>query len=142
MSVAGSGAAEPFDNTRPPIDIIALTKLLGDADPPLLRDILGSFLTIMDGTPALLRGFLSSADAVQLTNAAHAAKGAAAFACADQLVDVCSRLEDAARGEDWDEAHRIMPGVDCAFENVKSFIQRILTEAMSEDDTNDRERSF
>jgi HPt (histidine-containing phosphotransfer) domain-containing protein len=107
----------------PPIDMKGLGNLLGDSDPAFLRDILDSFLTTMNGTPATLRELAAGDDAIALTNAAHAAKGAAASACAETLAGLCKKLEDAGRRADWDEVGRLMPDVDTAFEDVRLFIE-------------------
>ncbi|MHB1205375.1 MAG: ATP-binding protein [Rhodospirillaceae bacterium] len=125
------GAASPAVMT-PPIDMGALGELLGDSDPAFLRDILESFITTMNGTPANLRDLAAGDDAIALTNAAHAAKGAAASACAESLAALCKRLEEAGRSEDWDEIGQLMPHVDRAFEEVRIFIEGELSYRASE----------
>lgn len=120
--------AAPPTAVNVPIDLPALGTLLGDSDPAFLRDILGSFLETMDGTPDALKDLAAGGDAIQLTNAAHAAKGAAASACAEQLAALCKQLEEAGRKEDWDEIGRLMPDVDTAFQDVRVFIERELAD--------------
>jgi HPt (histidine-containing phosphotransfer) domain-containing protein len=77
----------------------------------------------MDGTPEQLITLAAGDDPIALTNAAHAAKGAAASACAGDLAALCKKLEDAGRQEDWSEIKQLAPQVDKAFADVRIFIE-------------------
>ncbi len=122
-NVAGRPQESTGANTAtPPIDMAALGALLGDNDPELLGTILEAFLTTMDGTPETLRDLAAGNDAAALTTAAHAAKGAAASACAEALATLCKDMEAAGRRADWAEIRRLVPGIHTAFEDVRIFI--------------------
>jgi signal transduction histidine kinase/CheY-like chemotaxis protein len=138
LQPAGAAPMDPGATARKgtPIDMAALGVLLGESDPLFLREILESFLTTMDGTPAALRDLAAGDDALTLINAAHAAKGAAASACADELAALCKQLEEAGRNEDWPEIRQVMPEVDTAFEDVRLFIEGELSVRASEGRTN------
>lgn len=125
---AASLAAPTVTRDQPPIDITALGELLGDSDPEFLRQILAAFIATMEGTPAMLSALAAGDDADALTNEAHSAKGAAASACAEELCELCRKLEHAGRNENWPEIRRLAPLIAGEFDNIRRFINNELSD--------------
>ncbi len=105
-----------------PIDLGKLANLIGNDDPAYLKEMLSVFWETMADTPGVLRAHTRSRDSKNLILAAHAAKGAAASACADSLAELCRRLETAAKAEKWDEIDGLSSEIWTAFDEIEDFV--------------------
>jgi HPt (histidine-containing phosphotransfer) domain-containing protein len=96
--------------------------MVGNDDPAYLREMLTVFWDSMADTPDTIRVMTRNRDSRSLVQAAHAAKGAAASACATALADLCKRLEHAARTEQWSEIEDLSPEIADAFDEIEDFV--------------------
>jgi signal transduction histidine kinase/CheY-like chemotaxis protein len=75
-----------------------------DSDQELLREILGLFRGQADLLQPQIETALTRQDGPALERAAHSLKGAAGNISAEQVREICLRLEQAGRDEDWADA--------------------------------------
>lgn len=117
-NVAGLAAGEQPS----PIDLAGLATLVGNSEPEYLREILTMFWEDVQGTPEELQRLFQSRDAEALARAAHAAKGAAASACARTLSSLLLDLEINAKRSSWQTIEMLMPPIVDAFADLQVFI--------------------
>ncbi|MCR9256739.1 MAG: PAS-domain containing protein [Alphaproteobacteria bacterium] len=88
-------------NTPAPIDVDLLARVLGTSDPEFIVGVLGLFEPSYDELAGRMAHAIADREARDLREASHAAKGAAANACAERLRAALEALETAATEEDW-----------------------------------------
>ena len=107
-----------------PVDLNALARLLGRADPAMLNRMLAVFWQTEAETPQVLRRLALARDGKALAGAAHGAKGAASSVGAAKVADLCLRLERSAKGDDWDAVAALLPYIEQAYADVGAFIAK------------------
>lgn len=107
-----------------PVDLEALSRLLGNPSPDNLRRMLAAFWDSEGGTPLALRKLAEGRDGAALAEAAHGAKGAAAFIGAQVAADLCGALEMNARAQDWAAVATAMARLEQAYAEIGAFIAR------------------
>jgi HPt (histidine-containing phosphotransfer) domain-containing protein len=118
-----SGKATSIPGAAPgAIDLAGLATLVGNDEPEYLREILAMFWDDVQTTPMELQRLYQSRDADALARAAHAAKGAAASACARTLSSLLLDLETNAKRSSWQTIEILMPPIVHAFEDLHTFI--------------------
>jgi len=114
--------APPTDSLPAPVDLAALTEIMGEADPDLFAEILGFFVEAFGELRDRLDAALSARDRSALRNTAHAAKGAARNAASPRLATILSDLEAKAETEKWPSLGKKVKAVAAAFAEVEAFV--------------------
>ena len=92
---------------RPPIEMrILIEQCLGDV--PFALSLLEEFIDILSDRCEKMVQAIREANFTQLEVLAHALRGAAGYAAASQLSQICARLEDAASSEDLTQARQLL----------------------------------
>jgi signal transduction histidine kinase/CheY-like chemotaxis protein/HPt (histidine-containing phosphotransfer) domain-containing protein len=107
----------------PAVDIPALKEMLGSDDPAYVSEMLGVFTETMTDSAASLLALIAKKDAIGLSRAAHASKGAALSACAVTYGALCKELEMSARADDWASIEALAPQIEPAFHQLLDFIE-------------------
>ena len=100
------------DTGDTPIDYDHLAQILGSADPEFVSTMLALFRDSYNALDGRMRSAIADQDAGELREAAHAAKGASANACAVRLRDALEKLEFAAAGSRWADVPDIWSEVE------------------------------
>jgi CheY-like chemotaxis protein len=108
--------------SKHPVDLAMLSRLLGTDDANSLRKIILFFWDTMAATPSELRRHFSARDAKSLRDAAHAAKGASASVGAVTASSLLKKLQFAAAHADWRQVEEILPEIDAAFIALKQYV--------------------
>jgi CheY-like chemotaxis protein len=114
--------AAPAVDAPGPIDLAGLATLVGNDEPEYLREILTMFWDDVQGTPLELERLFQSRDGEALARAAHAAKGAAASACARTLSSLLLDLEINAKRNSWQTIEILMQPIAHAFQDIHTYI--------------------
>ncbi|MGE4063035.1 MAG: ATP-binding protein [Rhodospirillaceae bacterium] len=115
-----------------PVDLAGLATLVGSSEPGYLNEILTMFWDDMHQTPRELQGLHQARDSEALAKAAHAAKGAAASACARALASLLYELESNAKRGAWHTVDILMPPIVQAFADLERFIREQTGGALAE----------
>lgn len=108
-----------------PVDLEALSHLMGDPAPDTLAPLLASFWELEGGAPRDLRRLADARDSAGLAAAAHGAKGAASLICARAAADLCRALEASARAQDWAAVAVLVVQIEAAYAAVGAFIAKL-----------------
>lgn len=116
-------AANPLNADKSaPIDLKGFSQILQADDDQFAQEMLALFRSNEAGLAKDIDSLISARDADALTQAAHAAKGAARSAFAIKLADLCGDLEKFSRREDWEKIDALSPQIDSEFRRVMTFI--------------------
>ena len=107
----------------PPIDLVALGKMLGD-DAALVQMILGKFRAAIEGDIAALADLAASGDAEPIRALAHRLKGTCGNAQAMPLSNVAKSLQTAMATGDLSQA----PGLIGALQLERESLERYLAD--------------
>ena len=110
-------------NDQPPIDLVALGKMLGD-DPALVQMILGKFRAEIAGDIAALGELAPSGDPESIRALAHRLKGTCSNAQAMPLSNVAKLLQTAMAAGDLSQA----PGLISALQLERKSLEQYLTD--------------
>ncbi len=108
-----------------PIDFAQLEQILGSADPEFVSAMLALFRDSYGKLDLRMREAIDRGDAADLREAAHAAKGASANACAGALRDALEELERAAATDALDQVPAIWARVQGLGEEVLEYIETL-----------------
>lgn len=87
-------------------------SLGGNAEPALVREVIGLFLADAPKLLELLRDGLSTGDHKSMLRAVHTLKSSAAMVAAVELAAVAASAEAHARGARIDEVEKLLPQLD------------------------------
>ncbi len=121
-AASGKTNPGPAKHDAAPIDLAGLARFAPPTDAAFAREVLASFRDSEASTGADLVRHIGNGNAQEIQHAAHAAKGAAQFVCANMLAGLCGDLEQAARAQSWPEIKALGPKVDAEFRRVIAFI--------------------
>ncbi|MCB1560885.1 MAG: response regulator [Xanthomonadales bacterium] len=107
----------------PPLDEHALDELAG-GDDATRREVLQDFLQACEGDIEAFRQAEAERDDENLGRAAHRIKGAARLVGAGELAEAAEALEQAAKGQQWNEILALKPGIDAAFARLRGHMQQ------------------
>ena len=123
-------AAEPIvvpvakANNGPVIDERAIKDIFGDDD-EVFREILQSFVAPSQDIVVDIISALEKRKATSVKDAAHKLKSAARSIGANELADICVKLEAAGKSEDWTTIEALAPKAREAFNEVDIFIRAL-----------------
>lgn len=131
MSDGGSPplpSAEQSDATASsadgPIDFAQLKLILGSANPEFAAAMLKLFAESFGKLNTQMRSAIDDGDMASLREAAHAAKGASANACAPRLQEALERLEQAAAAHESERVPALYAEVDAKSAEVFAFLDQ------------------
>ena len=117
-----SVAVEPSQS--PPVDIAALSALLGDDSPETHREVLSFFVRSFPELLEHLQTALASKDRKAIRDSAHTAKGASQYACSSRLATFLSEMESSALKSSDEKLQELYVGATQAFGEVKEMFDR------------------
>ncbi|MEQ8346196.1 MAG: PAS-domain containing protein [Sneathiellaceae bacterium] len=103
VAARGEATGAPAGDAGP-IDLARMAEILGSAEEEIVAAMLSMFAESFGHLRSRMAAAIEASDAPMLREAAHAAKGAAANACAPDLQAVLERLERAAADAHWASA--------------------------------------
>jgi HPt (histidine-containing phosphotransfer) domain-containing protein len=106
------------------VDRSVLADLCG-GDAAFERRILGNFRRVTETDAPRLREAVSSSDAVAVTRVSHSIKGASRTIGAQELGDVCERIEQASRNAEWQTISDNMADFDREIGRVQDYLQSV-----------------
>jgi len=104
------------------LDIEILQYLLGSTDRELISDIIGEFMTAAQESWREVQASMQSRDPMEVSKAAHGAKGEARNVGARMLGNLYEELEKAARQKDLDNVDVILTAIPGELERVQTFV--------------------
>jgi len=105
-----------------PVDLAALTEILGEADPEVFAEILNFFVETFGELSDRLNAAITARDRAALRATAHAAKGAARNAASPRLAEILAVLEATAEKEKWPTLAKKVKAADAAYAEVQAFV--------------------
>lgn len=121
--MADPAMADPAMGT-PPVDLEALSAILGGAEPDEIAEVLTYFAETFDGLMQRLLDAVAATDAMALRNTAHSAKSAARNAGANALGDLMASIEAAGPEVSWERLADLAARTRREYESVLAFIAR------------------
>ncbi len=107
-----------------PVDATVLKDLFGD-DEETFRQILNDFVEPSSSNVAEVHEAYSQRSAAGIAAAAHKLKSSSRAIGANDLADVCLRLEQAGKAGDWEEIDASVPHLDAALKAVTNYIKAL-----------------
>lgn len=114
--------------TGPIIDpniIEGLRQMSDKDDPSFLSELIALFLQISPGLIADIKQFARTADAANLTQAAHKLKGSSANLGARHLADICQKIETQGNGRDLSAIELLLEQLDESYGQTSLELERI-----------------
>ena len=114
--------------TGPIIDpniIEGLRQMSDKDDPSFLSELIDLFLQISPGLIADIKQFARTADAANLTQAAHKLKGSSANLGARHLADICQKIETQGHGRDLSAIELLLGQLDESYGQTSLELERI-----------------
>ncbi len=108
------------------VDLPALAAILGDDDPVTLAEVLSFFIDNFDELYLGIGVAMAQEDRTGLKNAAHAAKGAARNACAQNLAPLLAILEQRAAEGSWPELVALSRDILARFAQLRIFVSTLM----------------
>jgi HPt (histidine-containing phosphotransfer) domain-containing protein len=108
-----------------PVDHSVLSEMCG-GDEAFERRILGNFMHATRSDAGRLREVAASGDIAAVGRVSHSIKGASRTIGAQDLADVCDRIERAARAADANTVAGNMPDFDREIERVYAYLESTL----------------
>jgi CheY-like chemotaxis protein/HPt (histidine-containing phosphotransfer) domain-containing protein len=106
-----------------PVDRSKLAEITG-GDAAMEREILIDFRGANDADARMLLDALEKGDVAQVTRASHRMKGACRMVGAMPLADVCERMEQAGRRNDWNAVAGERAGLEREFERLNAWLSK------------------
>ncbi len=116
---------EPKRNDSAAVDLSLLENLIGTSDQNVLSEIMGEFLAAADESWREVQVSAEKRDPVEITKAAHGAKGEARNVGAVALGDLYEELEHNARQSDLSGLDALMTAIPRELQRVRSFASEI-----------------
>ncbi len=113
-----------LDDGNTPIDPRALKDSFGDDD-LVFKDILNDFV---EPTAAIIKDInnaFSVRDAEGVGAAGHMLKSSSRSVGAHKLADICTKLEESGKSENWDSIDDAMPLLEPAFADIVNYIKSL-----------------
>jgi HPt (histidine-containing phosphotransfer) domain-containing protein len=113
------------------IDPKVLRAIVGD-DPETIRDVVRDFLPAARMGIAEIQAAVNSAIPERVKMAGHRLKGSSRMVGAQQLADVCARIEAAGHLGDWAEIKELAPGLGEIMRDIEESAAGFLAQSSDE----------
>lgn len=118
---AKSAGPEGQSTAVPPIDLPALSKILGDEDEQSLLEMVSFFVEDFPELLSVLESAIESGVGENVRTAAHAAKSASRNSAAPVIADLMAELEKTGTEENWPYLRSLVDDAKAAFIEVEAF---------------------
>jgi PAS domain S-box-containing protein len=107
-----------------PIDVSVLTEMFGN-DPEMIKEILNDFIQPSQDIIEDMKLAHQERSAEGVKQAAHKLKSSAGSVGANKLADLCEKLEQAGKEENWNSINAGMPDLDPLFNDAEHYITNL-----------------
>lgn len=110
------------NDKEPAIDPSILFKIVGD-DPAIHRKLLDTFVVLEAQVVDEIHAAFDAGSAKQVGELCHKLKSSSRTIGANALADLCEKLEQAGKADDWEQIKHIHQKLDELFSAVRVFIE-------------------